>query len=335
MLSARGNQPVRPFRMVLCFFALLAFISVFIFLMIGSFSEETLSGTPVASGDCRVLLLEEQGGAVWAVCSGQESSFLLRVNGATGQVEQRQEIPLVLAWAAMRGEKLFARADLPSGSLFLSWDRDTLEQAGNQELPWGAEDLARFGCGPSGEILCVLSRTGNILRELSPTGEEREFPFSENIEFFGSDGQGRVFLRAGKTLWLRDLGGGFREISCLAPAACCLGDGLFLDGDEMVCLLEDNSLIPLFQCPVPIYDEFSFSLDRENCLILSAAGGNIYRYSQTGELLGSCQLERRALAVCGAGAVCRQGESLCYIPFSFSQSTTPAPSPLSPSSSQP
>lgn len=312
---------------------LFAFLSLF-FLLRGGAGEEPLQGTPVlenAGENIVPLLLAEQDGSALFVCGTGDTSWLLRLDAVTGETEAKLTIDAPLYWAAFRNETLFLREDPGGRAVLISCHSRTLEEISRRELDCSPDSIAFFDCDSQGNAAYVLAGSRSILQLFSADGEKTVREFPGPIEFLEAADDGRLWVYAGKALYIGSADGTFQGISCLGEPYHLLGNRRLIDRAGTVYRLEGTALEPLFRCPNALPDRFSFCLDRENCLIVSKAGGGISRYSPDGDILGGCRLESTALALCAAGGVYRRGGSLFYSPFSFS-SPSPEPS-LSPSPS--
>ncbi len=277
-----------------------------------------------------ILSMEEQSGGVALACCKEGGYLLFRLDAATGQVLAQRSIGTPAYWAALRQETLFVREDLPSGSVLVGYDPDTLEEVSRRQLGWLPDDLLFFDCSASGSAFCVLDKERNLLRVSPPEGKERTEEFSEEVEFLGTEGEA-LYAWSGGSLSVFE-GWEVRKFPCRFPPFRLLGGGRLLDREGVVSVLEETGLSAQFQCAEPLYDGPFFCLDRENCLILSDGGSGVIRYGPAGQPEGSCFLEEAPLGICAAGGVYRKEGGLYYGAFPFSSASpkpSPEPSPMS------
>lgn len=331
MNPADTGKEARALRPALLFFTL---FSLFL-LTVAVERQETLPGVSLVglpSGGGKILLLQERDGVVWLVCSGADSSLLLKLDGATGKELLRRKLDFPLQWAALRGDELLVLEELEAGSRLICWDSETLEKRSFTDLKESYGDLMYFDCDSSETIFSVGRKNRSILK-IKTDGIEKEQAFPEAVSFLGVDGHDGLYVYAGDSLYVRTGGEeDFRQISGLACPKTLLGPGRWLDGEGMVRLLGEEGASALFQISEPVFSSRFYCLDRENCLIVSAGSGNLRRYGPSGEGKGACLTDGTLRALCGMGAVCETGEGFSYVPLAFSQpgegpSPSPSPSP--------
>ena len=340
ILRKKANRSLCKNAAVVAFFLFsVFFVFIVLFLLPGNASVEALPAAPVLSdpqGEYLPLLLEEYNNVLLA-CSGAEDTLLLCLDGKTGEVLLQNEIPAPSSWAVRRGAHLLVLEYSENDVILVAYDAGTLSELSRSSLPFHPDRLVQFDCGMNGTVYYTLSDSPHTLWMLSASGEEKQ-EFPGPVEYLETAGDRSLLVFAAGKLFYARQGGTFQEIPCLAPPYKRLGDTMLIDQDGIVSTLKTDEagmfLAPLFRCSEQLTDAFSFSLDGENCLIVSN-GSTVLRYDTEGQTLGSCHLASVPLALCPAGAILRDGEMLSYSALSFVREDPPSDSSAFPSESDP
>lgn len=270
------------------------------------------------------VLMKELNGEAVLVLSDDKAATILKISADTGEVSAQKQLSTTVSWAAVRGDRLFLRADEADCACLCEYSADDLTLISEQPLDFTAGDEILFDCDEQGNCFYVLSASRKALRGLSgSTATVRDFP--DEIEFLSAEADGSLWAYSGGNLYAAEPAGNFAAVEFLGEPYCMMNDEVLLDRSGVLYSLTSSVPKPLFQCADIIYDKLSVCIDSEGCLVVSKTNGNISRSSTDGKLIGSCKLEKRALAVCGLGAVFRTRDGIRFSSFNFADTGTAAP----------
>lgn len=279
------------------------------------------------------LLFKGHDGNAVLVCSGTESTFLLRLDSSTGKVLLENEVPTLAFWAVLRSNRLFVLEYSETDTFLTAYDINTFAQTACHSLSFPLDQLLYFDCDSTGTVYYALSDSPAVLQILFSDGTEATQEFPESVEYLETAEDGSLLIFAGEKLFYARQGEDFQEIPCLAPPCKRLNDMLIIDQDGIISALKSDEagifLSPLFRCSEQLTDTFSFCLDGENCLVLSN-GSTVLRYDLDGQNQGSCHVTSAPLAVCSVGTLLREKDGLYYSAFPFweGEKDTETPSSL-------
>lgn len=242
------------------------------------------------------VLMKELNGEVVLVLSDDKAATILKISSDTGEVSAQKQLSTTVSWAAVRGDRLFLRADEADCACLREYSADDLTLISEQPLDFTAGDEILFDCDEQGNCFYVLSASRKALRGLSgSTATVRDFP--DEIEFLAAEADGSLWAYSGGNLYAAEPAGNFAAVEFLDEPYSMINDEALLDRSGVLYSLTSSVPKPLFQCADSIYDKLSVCIDSEGCLVVSKTNGNIRRKAdrqlQAGETsLGSLRLGR-------------------------------------------